>query len=240
MRYSYSKLTSFYDCPYAFYRYYQLGEEGESNLFASYGILVHSILERYAKGTLKLEELPEEFEASFEMEITEPIMMFGKDLTQTYYNNGIIFFANFKGFWGLHPLESEYRFEINLGKNTFVGVIDLLAKDDNDNFIVVDHKSSSKFSKKELKTKARQLYLYAKAVYDKYGKFPTELWFNHFKNNYIEKIKFNKESYEETIKWALDTMDKIESCIEFNPNNSDRFFCGYLCDYRNDCEYREC
>ena len=239
MQYSYSKLTSFYDCPYAFYRYYQLNEIGESNLFASYGILVHSILERYAKGELQINELVDEFTSGFELEINEPIVMFGKDLTQSYLDKGILFFTNFKGFWGLKPLESEYRFEVALGKNTFVGVIDLIAEDEDGNIIIVDHKSSSKFSKKDLKSKSKQLYLYAKAIYEKYGKFPTQLWFNHFKNDYIEKMFFDIDFYNETIQWALDTMDKIEACLEFNPNNNDKFFCGYLCDYRNNCEYKE-
>ncbi len=239
MQYSYSKLTSFYDCPYAFYRYYQLHEVGDDNLFASYGILVHSILERYAKGELQINLLVDEFKAGFELEITEPIMMFGKDLTQSYYEKGISFFSNFKGFWGFKPLESEYRFEVALGHNTFVGVIDLIAQDDDGNLIIVDHKSSSKFSKKELKSKSKQLYLYSKAIYEKYGKFPKQLWFNHFKNEHIEKIDFDIDFYNETIKWALNTMKEIEACLEFSPNNSDKFFCGYLCDYRNNCEFNE-
>ena len=239
MQYSYSKLTSFYECPYAFYRYYQLHEEGEGNLFATYGILVHSILERYAKGELQLDDLVKEFDSSFELEIDKPIYMYGKDLTPSYYAKGITFFSNFKGFWGLKPLESEYKFEVELGQNTFVGVIDLVAEDDNGDLIIIDHKSSSKFSRKDLKSKARQLYLYALAAYKKYGRFPTQLWFNHFKNDYIEKIQFNQEDYDEAIEWALHTMTLIESCFDFKPNNSDKFYCGFLCDYRNDCEHRE-
>lgn len=239
MQYSYSKLTSFYDCPYAFYRNYQLHEKGENNLFASYGILVHSILERYAKGELKLEELKDEFISSFELEISDPIIMFGKDLTESYLEKGIYFFDNFKGFWGLKPLEPEYKFEIELGNNTFVGIIDLILEDEKGNIIIVDHKSSSKFSKKDLKSKSKQLYLYAKAIYDKYGKFPIELWFNHFKNNHVEKIVFDKTFYDETVHWALETIEKIETCMEFKPNNNDKFYCNYLCDYRNNCEYNE-
>lgn len=239
MQYSYSKLTSFYDCPYAFYRYYQLGEAGENNLFASYGILVHSVLERYAKGELQIKELVDEFTSSFELEINEPIMMFGKDLTQSYLEKGIAFFSNFNGFWGLKPIESEYKFETKLGQNMFIGIIDLIAENSEGELVIIDHKSSSKFSKKELKAKSRQLYLYAKAIYDKYGKFPVQLWFNHFKNNYLEKIDFNLQDYDEAIQWALDTMEKIEACLEFDPNNSDKFYCNYLCDYRNNCEYKE-
>jgi RecB family exonuclease len=239
LQYSYSKLTSFYECPYAFYRNYQKHERGESNLFASYGILVHSILERYAKGELNLEDLVDEFTSSFEMSINEPIIMFGKDLTDSYFDKGVTFFSNFNGFWGLTPLESEYKFEIELGDNTFVGIIDLVAEDDKGNIIIIDHKSSSKFSKKDLKSKSKQLYLYSKAIYDKYGKFPKELWFNHFKNDYREKIEFDKAFYEDTIQWALDTIEAIEACMDFNPNNNDKFYCGYLCDYRNSCEYKQ-
>ena len=216
-----------------------LKKNGEDNIFASYGILVHSILERYAKGELQKEDLVNEFKNSFELEISEPILMFGRDLTESYLEKGIAFFSNFEGFWGLKPIEAEHRFEVPLGHSTFVGVIDLIATNDTDDIIIIDHKSSSKFSKKELKEKSKQLYLYATEVYEKYGKFPKELWFNHFKNDYIEKIKFNIEDYREAVNWALDTIDKIEACLEFNPNNSDTFHCGYLCDYRNNCEYKE-
>ena len=239
MQYSFSKLTSFYECPYAFYRNYQKKEIGIDNQFASYGILVHSILERYAKGELSLNQLVDEFSNGFEMSISEPIVMFGRDLTQSYFDKGVDFFSNFNGFWGLKPLESEYQFETKLDKdNSLIGIIDLVAKDDDDNLIIIDHKSSSKFSKKELKEKARQLYLYSKAVKEKYGKFPKEVWFNHFKNSYIEKIKFSDSDYEEAISWALETINKIESCIDFEPNNTDKFMCDYLCDYRENCEYK--
>lgn len=238
MRYSYTKLTSFDECRYAFYRYYQKNEQGENNVFALYGIIMHSILERYAKGELQITELAETFEEEFNLAISQ-IMMFGKDLTYSYYSKGMEFLENFNGFWGLKPLEAEYHFETPLGEDTFVGVIDLIALDENDNIIIVDHKSSSKFSKKELKDKVKQLYLYSKAIFDKYGKFPKELWFNHFKNQHQEKIPFDIDVYNETIKWALAKIQEIEACMEFNPNTSDKFHCCYLCDYRNNCEYKE-
>lgn len=239
MRYSFSKLTSFYECPYAFYRNYTKKEVGIDNQFASYGILVHSILERYGKGELKLNQLIDEFKSGFEMSISEPIIMFGRDLTQSYFDKGVDFFTKFKGFWGLTPLELECNFETQLDENnSLIGIIDLVAKDSDENLIIIDHKSSSKFSKKELKEKARQLYLYSKAVKEKYGKFPNEVWFNHFKNNYLEKIKFSESDYDESISWALETIDKIESCIDFEPNNTDRFMCDYLCDYRENCDYK--
>ena len=98
-QYSFSKLTSFWECPLRFYRHYQLNEVGEENQFAEYGILVHSILEHYAKGKLQIDELVEEFKASFEMNISEPIYLYGRDLTQSYYDKGVAFFSNFKGFW---------------------------------------------------------------------------------------------------------------------------------------------
>lgn len=237
MQYSFSKLTQFYDCPYAFYRYYFKKEKGDSNVFAEYGILVHSILERYAKGELEKESLVEEFKSGFELSIQEPILMFGRDLTQTYFDKGVGFFSNFKGFWELEPLQSEFEFETSLGNDTFVGVIDLICRDSEGNIIIIDHKSSSKFTKKALKAKARQLYLYSKAIYDKYGKFPTQIWFNHFKDDYREKIFFQKDDYDEAINWALETIQKIEACIDFEPNINDKFYCGYLCDYRNNCDY---
>ena len=139
MQYSFSKLTQFYDCPYAFYRYYFKKEKGDNNVFAEYGILVHSILERYAKGELEKESLVEEFKSGFELFIQEPILMFGRDLTQTYFDKGVGFFSNFKGFWELEPLQSEFEFETSLGNDTFVGVIDLICRDSEGNIIIIDH-----------------------------------------------------------------------------------------------------
>lgn len=118
-----------------------------------------------------------------------------------------------------------------------MGVIDLICVDNEGNIIIVDHKSHSKFSKKDLKSKLRQLYLYSKAIYERYGKFPTQLWFNHFKDNFIEIQLFHKEDFDEAIEWALSTIQKINESIEFEPNNKDSFICHCLCDYRNSCDY---
>ena len=58
---------------------------------------------------------------------------------------------------------------------------------------MLDHKSKGKFkSKKEQAEYARQLYVYAKYVKEKYGKFPKVLIFNMFNAGELIKIPFNK------------------------------------------------
>ena len=101
-RYSFSKLNSFHTCKYGYYQRYILGLKGEGNCYSSYGTLVHSIMERYAKGELKLNELADVFDWEFDNAIPEPFptKMFGNpyDMRGNYYKDGINFLSNFKGY----------------------------------------------------------------------------------------------------------------------------------------------
>ena len=74
----------------------------------------------------------------------------------------------------------------------------------------------------------RQLYIYAEAVRQKYGKLPKKLCFNCFKNGeYIEE-PFNEDTFHETLSWVKNKIEKISAADNFY-QNVELFSYHYLC-----------
>lgn len=243
-KYSFSKLKCFLECKYGFYeRYFEKPEKENPFLVTGHGMsefgsFVHDILERYEKGELEIYEMLPYYERNFDKNVKSDFVLkmsedFSKDFRNLYYKSGEKYLGDFSGFDGIKVLEAEYYFEEVIKNFIFVGKIDLIAEDDNDNLIVIDHKSKSSFkNKKELHEYARQLYLYSFAVRKKYHKFPTKLMFNMFRKEEWVTIDFSIKDYVEALKWSIDLVEEIESTIEF-PSNPDTFYCWNFCSYRN-------
>ena len=125
-------------------------------------------------------------------------------------------------------VEEEVVTEINGYK--FTGFIDLLVKHKERNeYTIIDHKSSAYPLKKDGKTVLkkseedfikykRQMYLYCKYVFEKYGEYPKWIMWNHFKEQKFVKIPFLKSEYKETIKWFSDTIKSIEKDNKYDAN----------------------
>ena len=83
-RYSFSKLSAWWVCPYGYFLRYIERKTGIGNAFASYGTLVHEIMEKYAKGEAELWDLPQMFEWLFDSAVQEkfpPIRISGRRFT---------------------------------------------------------------------------------------------------------------------------------------------------------------
>lgn len=235
---SFSRLNSFYNCKHAWYRNYVLREKGESNSFADYGTLTHSIFESYAKGDLEVYELADEFERQYDSKVWDFPPNRYVNLSESYKNQALDYFNNFDGFdnYNILGIEKEISFEIEGLK--FTGFIDSLLEDKNNNLIVQDYKSKASFkNKKEKKEYGRQLYLYSIPLIEEYNRYPDKLIFNMFRKQTIEEIKFDIKDFEEAKTWALKTIELISNEKKFNPSIDD-FFCSYLCNYRNECGER--
>lgn len=237
MRWSFSRLNSFYTCKLAWKKTYIDKEKGDNNCFAQYGLLVHEILEKYAKEDLAVFELPNEFEKDFVEKITYdfPPNKY-VDLFESYHNEGIDYFNNFDGFDEFKILGVEKEIKFKLDDYEFIGYIDLLLEDKSGNIIVFDHKSKSGFkSKKEKAEYARQLYLYSIPVIDEIKKYPTKLIFNTFRKQKLIEVPFVLKDFEEAKKWAIDTIELIAKEENFE-ENPDMFNCNYLCNHRYNCD----
>ena len=250
MTWSFSRLNSFYTCPYEFRLHYIDCNKSENGFFGEYGSLIHKILEKYEKGELSLFELNDYYEEHFSENVPHdaPPNKY-VDIKQSYYEKGLDYFNNIDldlDKYEVLGVEKEVRFQI-AGKD-FVGYIDLLLKEkETGKIIILDHKSASikilkngkvsKSDQEHVREFIRQLCLYAIPIIEEYGHV-DELWWNLFKDKNWLKMPFNKGDYDEAIKWAEDTLTLIENEKNWFPN-PDSYYCNFLCGQRNHaCEYK--
>lgn len=245
--YSYSKVKSYYNCPYYFFEnYFEKSDdfELESHGTSEFGSYVHKILEMYEKDELEIYELLDYYEDNYLDNVKSTFVTnmgkgFYKDLSSLYYEGGKAYFENFAGFDDLDILESEYEFYEEID-NSFIlnGKIDLVALDKDGKLLVIDHKSKGKFKNKaEKREYATQLYLYSYAVFKKYNRYPDKLAFNMFRQNEWVWFDFDEEEYTKSMDWLIKSVDEIENSFDFEPI-LDTFFCNNFCGFRNVCKYK--
>lgn len=244
MTFSYSRIHSYESCPYGWRLNYIDQKRKEKKFYASYGSLMHSVLEKYYSGNLEKPQLPVEFLTRFSIEVkgTRPS---GK-IVNSYIKKGLDYLRSIKEF-DLNTLAVEKRVTFNIEGIPMCGSIDYLGEKDG-NIILIDHKShdlkprSGKIKPtvkdKELDEYLRQLYLYSVAVKDEYGKYPSLLCFNCFKNSTLIEEKFDQNDLDKAVRWAVDTIEKIKNDTDFEANY-DYFYCRWICDQSRNCDIFE-
>lgn len=166
-------------------------------------------------------------------------------MADKYYQSGYDFLENFDGFHDFDIVDVEKQFELPY-KDKFLinGKIDLIAKDKDGNIILVDYKSKGKWKNKaECEEYSKQLYFYAYAIKQIYGKYPKKMAFYMFRIGHWEWVDFSVKKLHEVMKWAEDTVNLIEEEYEFSPipeavNGEFDFYCSNFCSYRSSCKYR--
>jgi hypothetical protein len=236
---SFSRLTTFYNCPYCYYKTYTEGDRGESNIFAEYGLIVHDIIKKWVLNELAVWELVNEFKNQFlNMQYSFPPNQYC-DLQSKYFEDGINYFKTFDEFKGYKFLFAEEECNFKIGNYEFTGFPDMVCEDNLGRLVIFDHKSSKPFDKYNLKEKIKQLYFYSIPVKEKIGRYPDLLIFNHFRNKVYDIHEFHEIDLRKTKIWALDTIKLIEEEKEFKPNTSNTFYCQQLCNHRNNCNFKE-
>lgn len=248
MTFSFSRLHSYEQCPYIFYLKYIEGREGESNFYAANGKCMHEVFEKIFKRELPIEDCTEYYAELYDTicEETRPSTMaatFEKCMDYLCVMEDIDLNK-----YEIIGVELELRFKI--GKYNFVGYADLVVRNrENGEVIIVDHKQADKFMKKDgvtplsnqkenFEAYKKQMYLYCKGLKDCFELNTDKLVWHHFKcMGETTKIAYKQEEFDETIQWALDTISKIKKDKVFESKES-FLMCTQLCDYRNDCEYR--
>ena len=239
-RYSFSKLSTFNDCKYAYWLTYIEHQKGVGNCFSSFGTEVHSIMERYAKGSLSLWDLASTYEKEFDTAVPEefPSFPFCQDMRGLYYEQGLNYLRNFGGYPKYKILGVESQFDIAIDDWVFNGIIDLVYEDEQGRLVVHDYKSKSSFKNKaEQKKYARQLYLYSLHIKEKYGKYPDLLRFMMFRKETSVDIPFKTDDLNEAVNWAKNTVKAIRTCWDYSPS-CEEFFGNYVCNHRKDCEHK--
>jgi len=235
--YSFSKLSTYHTCKYAYYLTYIKHLKGIDNCFALYGTLVHSIMERYAKGLIGLWDLPKIYEIEFDSVVNMPfpISSYCKNMKELYYTQGLEFLSSFLGYDDFKILGVEEDFEVGIDDWSFTGIMDLIYETKDGQLILLDYKSKSQFKNKEEQRKyARQLYLYCFYIKQKYGRFPNKLIFWTFRKKKQIEIQFNQDEYIEALIWAKYTVKQIRKETGYLPS-LEEFYCNNLCNHRMYC-----
>lgn len=242
MTWSHSRLTTFEDCPYAFYLKYILCENGKNHFFAEYGSFIHLLIQRYLTGEIDKKDLPGFYLTLFRAHVTAKAP--NSTIFNNYFRHGLEYFQDIKP---LEPdiLAVEQEMNFNINNHDFIGFVDIVFKKDDDLY-VIDNKSrdlkprsgKAKALKtdKELDKYLRQLYLYSIPIEKLYGKYPDKLVFNCFRKQNQIVEKFNIDALNETKKWAIDTIETISKTTKWTPK-IDLFRCQNLCDLCDQCEY---
>lgn len=247
MTWSFSRIHLYENCPYQFYLRYIEGREGESNYYAENGKCMHEVFEALLTNKITLDECTQFYADNYEL-ICEATKQSTMDST---YEKCMDYLCTIDGFDSdkYEIIGVELKLEFKIGKYKFVGYADLVVKNKgNGEVILVDHKQATHFLKKDgtpLKNQLEsflayrhQMYMYCKGLKECMDIDVNKIVWHHFKDNgELTIIPFNQEEYEETMQWAVETIEKIKKDKKFI-NKPSYVMCSSLCDYRNDCEYK--
>lgn len=238
---SYSRINSFGDCPYAWFLKYIKLLPSVPNFYSEYGKFMHSILQKYYLGELQAYDLPGYFISEF-----TTVVKLRPQKSSTYAN---YFMDGLKYLRGIKPsplkvLGVEQFVEFDIAGVPACGFIDLVESDGG--ITITDHKSADikpKSARKKptiadqrLDDMFRQLYLYSLAVYEQYGEYPKTLRFNAFRKGLSVQESFSADRLANVVSWAKNQIETITYNTNWHPH-IDYFRCNILCDMRENCEY---
>lgn len=252
MRWSYSRLSCFEHCKYAFYLNYIVNDDSlylpEGNYYAEVGSFVHEILAMIFEGKLSIDDAPQYYAEHFDEAVCYKVKQSTMDKT---YEACADYFATVDFDWlkDYEILGVELEVKLIIEGHEFIGYIDLLLRNKETGEIwLIDHKSAAyplkkngdvlAKSKDSFESYKKQMYLYCHAVKEMFGDFPTQISWNHFKECKVATIPFDKDEYDAAMKWFVGTIKKIEKEKKFEPT-VDFFYCTTLCDFRGCCEYKK-
>lgn len=162
--YSISRLDSINNCLYGAYRTYDLGERGEDNVYSSAGSVVHDVLE----GIMNNEKIEEDLLPAIEKEL-ENLELLGLEfpkgrdgsdsIKQGWVEDMTHFAKTYKAPKGIFETEQLFIYKTK-GGNYLQGYIDLIKKNNDGTISIYDYKTSSMYTKENLKDHGRQLLLY--------------------------------------------------------------------------------
>ena len=208
---SFSKLSSYHNCRYAWYLTYVLHEKGEDNVYGVLGNSIHDSLELMCKDEMTIEEAKTKFKEDYDM-CKFLGMNFPTENTEKKYiydiEHAFDYFEKPKG-----RLEEERYIEFEIENKKFRGYVDLIIFDDEKKTIqVLDWKSSSRFSKRDLEShKVFQLILYSMYLEKEYPDYKIL-------NPVFYMLKYarvkNDVTGRESIRERIDIDDTIHEVLE--------------------------
>lgn len=168
---SWSKVNTFMTSPYEFYLSYVLHKKPDKDncAYAPLGGICHSIIEDLYSNKIEYEEMSDLFEDGWTTAIDIAQLYFSRSdesknesIGKKYKDNLQHFFANHKKIE--NKIELERFLTAKIGDYVLQGYADAITKDEDDNFVIIDWKTSSIYKGKTADEKCGQLVVYALAL----------------------------------------------------------------------------
>ena len=169
--FSWSKVNCFMTSPYEFYLKYILHkkEDADNCAYAPMGGICHEIIERFYGDEIQYNDMANEFEDGWLTAVDIADLKFDRNdetknenIKAKYKDNLIHFFKNHEKIEDSILLEKFVATKI--GDYVLQGYIDAIRKDKDENYHIIDWKTSTKYSGKTLEEKSGQLCVYAMGV----------------------------------------------------------------------------
>lgn len=168
---SWSKLDTAIISPYLFYLKYirHVEEDRNDSAYAPMGSICHSALEAFYNGEIKYHDMLSHFEDGWLTAIDLADLKFDRNdpnknanIARKYKENLLHFFSNHTKLKYKPALEKFVAAKI--GDHVFQGYIDVTMKDEEENFHIIDWKTSTIYTGKTAQEKSGQLVIYAIAL----------------------------------------------------------------------------
>lgn len=175
---SYSRINTFLNSWWEYALKYVDGmkkkEDRQDSIYVHSGTLAHDILDKFYQNEIQFNEMIDLWEDCWLVCYELSNLKFDrnneekdKSIAERYNANLQYFFKNHTVY--PYKMMIEMPIVINANENIFLGYIDALYKDSNGDITIVDFKSSSKYSEKDLASHSQQLQLYALGIHQSTG-----------------------------------------------------------------------
>lgn len=164
---SWSRVNAYHNSPYEYYLKYIVHkkEDRQDCIYAPVGGMCHDIIEKFYTNQIEFNDMDELFEDAW---LTADISGLKFDRNDTEKNRSISakYYKDLKHFFSNHikiphKVVTEQFITVKIGKNLFQGYIDAIYKDDNDEYHILDWKTSTVYKNEKAVNEAGQLAIYA-------------------------------------------------------------------------------
>lgn len=230
MVWSYSRVSSYAQCPYTWYETYVLGNR-KGNFYAYAGSAYHKVMEDFYNfwlegGDLELEVIKDTLRKKLVTKFhTNP---FTDRWAESTYNKLLSSIDHFEIYKDVTSVERLIEWEID--NYRFQGYIDLDAGE-------YHYDWKSRWDEKKYNHQ-QNLYLFAKEQVD--GITTKGFRIPQYKEGLdVKKIRRSEKRIQSAVEMVRVTIPRIKHSLEtaiFDKNPNDNFFCRSLCGAKN-CEY---
>lgn len=253
IRFSYSSTNTYETCAHAFKLGYLGGTVAKlDNFYSDFGTLVHECFEAFFKKEVGEFELSKFYKDRFPKAMKCPPPAFPTGMKEKYKEQGQKFFDNFA--FPLHLYEVllvEGKMDFRLNGNMFTARPDLVLKEKaTGKIILYDYKTATPFKtdkktgkevadKKKIDGYYDQMHLYTYAIKVIMGIQVEQinLWFPRLDK--MVELPWKQEKEDQVLQKVSDTVTKIRADESFTANNTNAYFCNYLCGVRQLCKFRK-